>query len=52
MSEKEYDYIFKVILLGDRSVGKVSLLFRYVNDYIYEEPYFPTLGYDFVSKIK
>lgn len=51
MSRKfqEYDYLLKIILIGDPSVGKSSLLLRYV-DNSYEDSYICTIGVDFKIK--
>ena len=45
----DYDYMLKLIIIGDPSVGKSSLLLRYVDD-IYEESYICTIGVDFKIK--
>ena len=42
----EYDYIFKLLIVGDAAVGKSSLLIRYVED-SYNEAYLSTIGVDF-----
>ena len=41
--------MLKLIIIGDPSVGKSSLLLRYVDD-IYEESYICTIGVDFKIK--
>lgn len=48
MAENEYDYLFKILLIGNSGVGKSSLLFRF-SDNIYENEWVPTIGVDFVS---
>ena len=46
--EIEYDYIFKIILLGDTSVGKTSIVRRLRNKgFKYQAE--PTIGLDFTS---
>ena len=51
MSEgKDYNYLFKIVLIGNSGVGKSSLLFRFSED-IWEEQFIPTIGVDFVSII-
>lgn len=40
---------FKIVFLGDQSVGKSSIINRYVNDH-FEEGMNPTIGVDFVVK--
>ena len=49
MSEEEYDYIFKVLLIGNSDVGKSSLILRYV-DQIWNDVFVPTIGVDFKVK--
>ena len=49
MMEKEYDYIFKVLLVGNSVVGKSSLILRYV-DQIWNDVFVPTIGVDFKVK--
>ena len=41
---------FKVIIVGNKYVGKTSLILREIKD-IYEENYKVTLGVEFYSKI-
>ena len=48
-SEKKYDYIFKLILIGSSGVGKSSILKRYIQK-IFEEEYTCTIGVDFLMK--
>jgi len=42
----EYDYLFKLLLIGDSAVGKSSLLLRFADD-TYSESYVTTIGVDF-----
>ena len=49
MMEEEYDYIFKVLLVGNSVVGKSSLILRYV-DQIWNDVFVPTIGVDFKVK--
>ena len=49
MDDENYDFIFKVLLLGNSDVGKSSLLLRYV-DSIWNDAFVPTIGVDFKVK--
>jgi len=31
-TEKEYDYLFKILLIGDAAVGKSSILLKYTEN--------------------
>lgn len=45
----DYDYTFKVMMLGDASVGKTSLTLRYISGFFLEDLKL-TIGVDFYSK--
>ena len=45
-SEKEYTHLFKILLIGNSSVGKSSLLLRFVDD-AWSDIFVPTIGVDF-----
>ena len=49
MDDDEYDFIFKVLLLGNSDVGKSSLLLRFV-DSVWNDGFVPTIGVDFKVK--
>ena len=47
--EPNYDYLFKIIIIGDSGIGKSSVLFRFADD-VYNESYISTIGVDFKIK--
>eukprot|EP00906_Rhabdomonas_costata_P025342 RCo036252 len=49
MVESEYNYLFKVVLIGDSGVGKSNLMTRYTSDeFNVESP--STIGVEFMTK--
>jgi Ras-related protein Rab-1A len=48
-SDQNYEFIFKVLLLGNSNVGKSSLFLRFVDD-IWNDTFVPTIGVDFKIK--
>jgi small GTP-binding protein len=48
-SDEEYDYLFKIVIIGDSGVGKTNLLSRYAtNSFTMDSK--PTIGVEFSIK--
>lgn len=47
--EPSFDYIFKILIIGNSSVGKTSFLFRYSDD-LFSSAFISTVGIDFKVK--
>ena len=46
---RDYDYLFKIVIVGNSSVGKSALLRRFADD-TFLESYLATIGVDFRFK--
>merc|ERR1719331_1290674 len=46
LAKRDYDHLFKLVLLGDSGVGKSCLLLRFADDE-FTESYITTIGVDF-----
>lgn len=46
---REYDYLFKLVIVGNSGVGKSSILLRFSDDQ-FNESYLTTIGVDFRFK--
>lgn len=44
--QRDYDYLFKLLLIGDSGVGKSCLLLRFADD-SWSDTYISTIGVDF-----
>lgn len=48
-SDEDYDYLFKIVLIGDSGVGKTNLLSRFTKNEFNNESK-PTIGVEFATK--
>ena len=46
---KQFDYTFKIVMIGDSGVGKSCILLRFADDK-FNENFYATLGVDFRFK--
>lgn len=46
ITSSEYDYLFKLLLIGDSGVGKSCLLLRFADD-LFSDSFISTIGVDF-----
>lgn len=47
----EYEYVFKIIMIGDANVGKTTLLYRYTEGVCERSSIQPTIGVEYVPKV-
>ena len=46
--KRNYDYLFKIVMLGDRAVGKTNLMNQFVNGE-FSDDNTPRIGFDFLQ---
>ena len=46
---QDVDHIFKILIIGDSSVGKSNILLRF-SENIFHDSFLPTIGVDFKIK--
>ena len=51
MAKKTYDFLFKLLLIGDCGVGKTELLFRFSDD-TYDTTFISTTGQSILSALQ
>ena len=47
--QKQFDYTFKIVMIGDSGVGKSCILLRFADDK-FNESFYATIGVDFRFK--
>ena len=47
--QKQFDYTFKIVMIGDSGVGKSCILLRFADDK-FNENFYATIGVDFRFK--
>ena len=47
--DEDFNFVFKIIMLGDSAVGKTHLLSRYIRGQLPRSKY-PTIGVEFATK--
>jgi len=45
----QYDYLFRIIIVGDSGVGKSSMMMQYTEN-VFQQSFLPTIGVDFRTK--
>lgn len=56
LTKNSYDYVFKVIVIGDSGVGKTNLILRFIlfiirfSEQTFKDNYVATIGVDFKTK--
>ena len=48
-AEKKEDFVFKIIIIGDQTVGKTSIVSRFANN-VFNRQYLPTIGVNVCRK--
>jgi small GTP-binding protein domain len=49
-SEEEYDFLYKIVLVGDSNVGKTNLISRYIKNTLPKNSN-PTIGVEFATRV-
>lgn len=47
--EEDYDYLFKIVIVGDSGAGKTNILSQYTKNEFFEDSK-PTIGVEFATK--
>ena len=49
-AEEEYDFLYKIVLVGDSNVGKTNLISRYIKNTLPKNSN-PTIGVEFATRV-